>query len=88
MTLTKALAIYIAAILLHLIIFSLAPIAIFFTYPIAGFLMTRVVLRGLIEWHPNYNTLDNVVHAKMRMFMFWPIQMGSLLFKLMINKVM
>ena len=50
--------------------------------------MTRIVMRGLIEWHPNYNTLHNVVSAKLSMFVLWPIQMPALLFKLMVNKVM
>ncbi len=88
MTLLKATAIYVAAVLLHVLLIKVFPEGIVLGYLICGFVMTRIVMRGLIEWHPNYNTLDNVVNAKMSMFALWPIQMPSLLFKLMFNKVM
>ncbi len=88
MTLLKATAIYVAAILLHVFLIKVLPEGIVLAYLSCGFVMTRIVMRGLIEWHPNYNTLDNVVSAKMSMFALWPIQMPSLLFKLMFNKVM
>lgn len=88
MTLLKATAIYAGAILLHVVLFYILLDAVAFAYLACGFVMTRVVMRGLIEWHPNFNTLDNVFSAKMSMFVLWPIQMPSLLFKLMVNKVM
>lgn len=88
MTLLTALLIYATAILIHIALIKFLPGGIVLAYLASGFVMTRIVMRGLIEWHPNYNTLDNVVSAKMSMFALWPIQMPSLLFKLMFNKVM
>ncbi|MGH6639667.1 MAG: hypothetical protein ACREBY_13835 [Polaromonas sp.] len=50
-----------------------------------GFVMTRYVMRDLIEFHPMYNTVANVFSAKIWMFLLWPIQMFILLFKLTVN---
>lgn len=92
MTLLKATAYYAAAILIHIVLFKVLPerllSGVAWVYVVTGFVMTRVVMRGLIEWHPNYNTLHNVVSAKLSMFVLWPIQMPALLFKLMVNRVM
>lgn len=88
MTLLKATGIYAIAIGLHIAAFRIAPAGVAPLYLATGFVMTRIVMRGLIEWHPNYNTLDNVVGAKMKMFALWPIQMASLLVKLAFNKLM
>lgn len=92
MTLLKAAAIYSAAILIHIALFKILPEnllpGVAWVYAASGFVMTRIVMRGLVEWHPNYNTLHNVVSAKLSMFVLWPIQMPALLFKLMVNKVM
>ncbi|MDO8772264.1 MAG: zinc ribbon domain-containing protein [Burkholderiaceae bacterium] len=57
-------------------------------YFVAGFVMTRVLMRGLIEFHPVHNTLANVFSAKIWMFLLWPIQMLVLLLKLSINRVL
>lgn len=59
-----------------------------FVYLICGFVMTRAVMRRLIEWHPVYNTLHNQVSAKLGMVALWPFQMLSLLFKLSINRAL
>lgn len=92
MTLLKAAGIYSAAVLIHIALFKILPenllAGVAWVYVASGFVMTRIVMRGLIEWHPNYNTLHNVVSAKLSMFVLWPIQMPALLFKLMVNKVM
>lgn len=92
MTLLKAAVIYAAAILIHVVLFNILPEKLLpgigWVYVACGFVMTRIVMRGLIEWHPNYNTLDNVFSAKVSMFLLWPFQMPALLFKLMVNKVM
>jgi len=92
MTLLKAVAIYAAAILVHVVLFKILPqnllSGIAWVYVASGFVMTRIVMRGLIEWHPHYNTLDNVFSTKLSMFVLWPLQMPMLLFKLMVNKVM
>lgn len=57
-------------------------------YLTAGFVMTRVVMRGLIEFHPVHNTIANVFSAKIWMFLLWPIQMLVLLLKLSVNRVL
>lgn len=54
----------------------------------AGFIMTRVVLRQLVEWHPTYNTLNNVSGTKLRSLIFWPVFYPVLFFKLGINHVL
>lgn len=58
----------------------------FFGYFIAGFIMNRVVLRGLIEWHPVYNTIDNVASGKLKTLVLWPITYPVLFFKLGVIK--
>lgn len=60
----------------------------FFSYLIFGFLLNRIVLRGLIEWHPMYNTLQNVSSAKLGSFFLWPISYAGLFFRLAVNKVL
>lgn len=57
-------------------------------YLIVGFVMTRIVMPRLIQWHPTYDTLYNVTSAKLWMFVLWPFQMISLLFRLTVNKVL
>jgi uncharacterized membrane protein len=56
------------------------------TYFICGFVMNRVVLRGLIEWHPVYNTIENVSRSKLRYIFFWPIAYPILFFQLAVVK--
>ena len=58
----------------------------FFAYLIIGFLLNRIVLRGLIEWHPMYNTLANVSSAKLGMMLLWPIRYPVLFFQLLVSK--
>lgn len=53
-----------------------------FAYFVFGFIMNRVVLRGLIEWRPVYNTIENVSSSKLRFLIFWPIAYPALFFKL------
>lgn len=57
-------------------------------YFAAGFVMTRVVQRRLIEFHPMHNTIATVFSVKVWMFLLWPIQMLVLLIKLSANKVL
>ena len=57
-------------------------------YLVIGFIMTRFVMRGVMEFHPVYNTVANVFSAKIWMFLLWPLSMGILLFKLTINSSM
>lgn len=88
MSLLKAVGIYAAAVALHIALSQFSPEITAFLYLATGFFMTRYVMRGLIEWHPNYNTLSNVVGAKLKMFAFWPVQMAILLVKLTFNRVL
>ena len=60
----------------------------FFIYCGCGIYLNRVVLRGLIEWHPMYNTVDNVSRAKLSQAACWPISYLLLFFRLGINKVL
>ena len=53
-----------------------------------GFVMTRIAMRRLIEFHPMHNTLANVVSAKLWMFFAWPLRMLMLLLHLSINKAL
>lgn len=55
-------------------------------YLASSLVMTRYVMRNLIEFHPVHNTVDNVFSAKVWMFLLWPIRMPVLLFKLTVNR--
>jgi positive regulator of sigma E activity len=57
-------------------------------YFVAGFHLSRNVLRKLIEWHPMYNTLYNVTSDKLKFFFLWPITYFFLFVRLGINKVL
>lgn len=59
-----------------------------FGYFVIGAYLSRTVLRRIIEWHPMYNTLDNVFSEKIWMFMFWPIKYFTLFIKLGIIKAL
>lgn len=79
------------ALLLGLAIhFSSALIgnAAFIFYLGAGFYLSRKVLRNIVEWHPMYNTLDNVTSDKLRFFSLWPFMYLVLFARLGINKVL
>jgi fatty acid desaturase len=60
-------------------------IIVYFTF---GFVLNRVVLRSLIEWHPMYNTLYNVSSAKFNAFLFWPFSYAILFVRLAVNKIL
>lgn len=89
MDLGMAWMIYIAALLLWIgtLILPVGP-AFLPIYLVSGFVMTRYVMRGLIEFHPVHNTIANVFSAKLWMFLLWPIQMVVLLFKLTVNSAL
>lgn len=59
----------------------------FLCYFGAGIYLNRSVLRKIIEWHPMYNTIENVSSAKVKYFLFWPIAYLFLFIRLGINKV-
>jgi hypothetical protein len=79
---------------LFLLIFALTSgfgllmdLAILF-YLGAGIYLNRVVLRKIIEWHPVYNTLDNVISGKLFYFALWPLAYVWLFVQLGINKIL
>lgn len=93
MTTQKAFAIYAGCLGVLLVLIALAAnfsfvpgILVFVAYLILGFVLNRVVLRGLIEWHPVYNTLENVSSAKLSMLGLWPIRYPALFFRLLVTK--
>lgn len=59
-----------------------------FGYLAIGVFMSRFVMRRLVEWHPQYNTLHNVVSAKIWMVLLWPWRMLLLLIQLSANRVL
>jgi hypothetical protein len=93
MTTGKAVAIYTAClfamwgiITLVIKIQAFPGIIAFVAYCAFGFLLNRIVLRGLVEWHPVYNTLENVSSAKLSMMGLWPIRYPGLFFKILVSK--
>jgi hypothetical protein len=68
--------------------FDLLGAIAFFFYLGAGFYLNRNVLARLVEWHPVYNTLDNVTSEKLKFFIGWPILYLPLFVKLGIDKVL
>ncbi|WP_255504120.1 hypothetical protein [Caballeronia sp. EK] len=87
MPLTTALGYYgiaWAALIVGMVAASLAkwPLLFFIGYIGAGVFLNRTVLRNLIQWHPMYNTLDNVFKAKVIHVIFWPLSYLSLIVKI------
>lgn len=89
MSLGTAWMIYFAGllVLLGILVIPVGPLYLPI-YLIIGFIMTRFVMRGVVEFHPVYNTVANMFSAKIWMFLLWPLSMGILLFKLTINSSM
>lgn len=94
-SLRKSIGIYTAFVVAFFVMLNLAitttwfpGIIAFIAYIAFGFVLNRVVLRGLIEWHPMYNTIENVSSAKLSSFALWPLSYAALFFKLAVNKVL
>ena len=89
MSLSTAWMIYFASLVVLLVIL-VVPVGPLYLpiYLVIGFVMTRFVMRGIMEFHPTYSTIANVFSAKIWMFLLWPLSMGILLFKLTINSSM
>lgn len=66
---------------------SIGTVALIF-YLAAGVYLNRKVLANLIEWHPMYNTLDNVTSDKLKFFALWPLMYPVLFMKLGIQKLL
>lgn len=95
MRLRQALLIYVVLFAVTLVVGVLAisapwfPGLLYFVcYFGAGIYLNRTVLRRIVEWHPIYNTIDNVANGKLAMFLFWPISYAVLFLKLGINRVL
>ncbi|MGC0153585.1 hypothetical protein ACPRNU_14070 [Chromobacterium vaccinii] len=93
MTVGKGIGVYAALLVGLIVLIKLASTfdwfsgaVPFFAYFVFGFLLNRVVLRGLIEWHPVYNTVENVSSGKLRALIFWPISYPALFFRLSVVK--
>lgn len=73
-----------AALIVGMVTASLLklPLLAFIVYIGAGVFLNRTVLRNLIQWHPMYNTLDNVFKAKVVNVVFWPLTYLVLILKI------
>jgi fatty acid desaturase len=94
-SLRKSIAIYAIFLVIMLALISFSSGTTWFpgiigliAYFVFGFLLNRIVLRNLVEWHPMYNTIGNVSSAKLSTFVLWPISYLFLFIKLTINKVL
>ncbi len=88
MSVWQAWAWYLGCIAFFAIVIQLSGLFAFNVYFVIGFFMSRFVMRRLVEWHPHYNTLHNVVSAKIWMFLLWPLNMLVLLLKFSLNSVL
>jgi hypothetical protein len=93
MTVGKGIGIYAALLVGLIVLFKLANAISWFSggivvvaYFVFGFIMNRLVLRGLIEWHPVHGTIENISGSKLRALIFWPIAYPALFFKLGVVK--
>ncbi|MCP3943443.1 MAG: hypothetical protein GY710_18450 [Desulfobacteraceae bacterium] len=89
MSLLSAIGIYAGLVIITFGFFATPFSGIVFPlYFISGFVMNRIVLRRCVNWHPVYNTLENVAGSKLRMFLFWPLSYLALFFKLAVMKAL
>jgi TRAP-type uncharacterized transport system fused permease subunit len=93
MNVMKGLAIYFVLFMTQMMLLLLTiklswfpGIVLLFTYFVFGFLLNRLVLRGLIEWHPAHDTLQNVASAKLGMLLVWPFRYPALFFQLLVSR--
>ncbi|POZ60945.1 hypothetical protein C2I19_16230 [Chromobacterium alticapitis] len=93
MTLGKGFVIYVALLVVQMMLLLLTVkfdwfpgVTLPFTYIGCGFLLNRLVLRGLIEWHPVYDTLQNVSSEKLGMLLVWPFRYPALFFQLLVHR--
>ena len=81
-----ALAVLALAVALTIEVEAFTSTILALVYLALGVLLNRIVLRGLVEWHPVYNTVRNVASAKVGMVLLWPLRYPVLLFQLLVNK--
>ena len=93
MPMSRALLLYLACLLGFMLVLMLragvdwlsswVPIV---AYLGAGIFLNRTVLRALIEWHPVYNTIENVARSKFRQMLLWPFSYPALFIQLGVAK--
>lgn len=89
LTLTHAWGIYAGSLALAGLFASLKWYGwLFLLYMAIGAVMSRVVMRQLVDFHPMYHTVAVEFSTKIRMVLFWPLQMFGLLFKLTANRIL
>ena len=98
MTIGKAISSYFACVFIEIFMIVLSALVcaltdsdfpmllILVSYASAGVFLNRVVLRGLIKWHPVYNTLENVSYGKLDFLVFWPLRYPILFFQIIVNR--
>ncbi|MBC3871424.1 hypothetical protein HV832_14310 [Undibacterium oligocarboniphilum] len=93
MTILKALGIYFGLLIGFFVLVELSFAFTWFpgiiplvSYFVCGFVLNRIVLRGLVEWHPVHNTVENVSSGKLNFLIFWPFAYPVLFFKLSVVK--
>lgn len=96
--LRKAAVVYLAAVvgyglLVTICSFPFVPTewkvgVLLFGYIATGVVLSRMVHRRLITWHPVHATIANQFSAKMNAIFLWPVVYPSLLFRLSIIKVL
>lgn len=88
-----AFIIYTAALILLFTLFAICQSGVswwlfFIGYLVIGVALNHLILKRIVEWHPMYNTIDNVASAKLKAVLFWPISYLFLLISITINKVL
>ncbi len=93
MPMSRALLLYLACLLgfmlllmLHMGVDWVPKLAVLVGYLGAGIFLNRIVLRGLIEWHPVYNTIENVASSKFRQMLLWPFSYPALFIQMGVAK--
>jgi hypothetical protein len=66
-----------------LIVMALAPPFIIIAYPLAGFMLNRIILQR-VKWHKYTTTLGDVASAKIRAIFLWPLEYGVFIVQLLI----
>jgi len=57
-------------------------------YLVIGWVLNRIVLRGLARWHHVSSNLATVVRSKVFALLFWPMSYAWLIFLVLLNKVL
>lgn len=96
--LRKAAMLYAAGVLAFALVWAFCSLS-FFTvgptvliliigYIAVGVVLSRMVLRRLISFHPVHDTIHNNFSAKKNAVLFWPLAYPALLFRLTMIRVL